>query len=52
MFPLNKNTTDGMDKFVTTYYVRDPQGNVLAVYLRRTIYTRKGMNTFSQIKRR
>ncbi|MCR5496800.1 MAG: hypothetical protein K6F48_03080 [Paludibacteraceae bacterium] len=32
MFPLNKNTTDGTDKFVTTYYVRDPQGNVLAVY--------------------
>ena len=29
---LNKNTTDGTDKFVTTYYVRDPQGNVLAVY--------------------
>jgi len=27
----NKNTTDGTDKFVTTYYVRDPQGNVLAV---------------------
>lgn len=27
MFPLNKNTTDGMDKIVTTYYVRDPQGN-------------------------
>ena len=32
MFPLNKNTTDGTDKFVTIYYVRDPQGNVLAVY--------------------
>ena len=29
----NKNTTDGTDKFVTTYYVRDPQGNVLAVYV-------------------
>ena len=28
----NKDTTDGTDKFVTTYYVRDPQGNVLAVY--------------------
>ena len=28
----NKNTTDGTDKFVTTYYVRNPQGNVLAVY--------------------
>ena len=28
----NKNTIDGTDKFVTTYYVRDPQGNVLAVY--------------------
>ena len=28
----NKNTTDGTDKFVTTYYVRDPQGSVLAVY--------------------
>ena len=28
----NKNTTDGTDKFVTTYYVRDPQGIVLAVY--------------------
>ena len=28
----NKNTTDGTDKFVTTYYVRDPQGNVLSVY--------------------
>ena len=28
----NKNTTDGTDKFVTTYYMRDPQGNVLAVY--------------------
>ena len=27
----NKNVTMG-DKFVTTYYVRDPQGNVLAVY--------------------
>jgi len=27
----NKNTTDGTDKFVTTYYVRDPQGNVMAV---------------------
>ena len=26
----NKNVTTG-DKFVTTYYVRDPQGNVLAV---------------------
>ena len=32
MFPLNKNTTDGTDKIVTTYYVRDPQGKVLAVY--------------------
>ncbi len=32
MFPLDKNTTDGTDKFVTTYYVRDPQGNVMAVY--------------------
>jgi RHS repeat-associated protein len=32
MVALNKNTTDGTDKFVTTYYVRDPQGNVLAVY--------------------
>ena len=32
MVSLNKNTTDGTDKFVTTYYVRDPQGNVLAVY--------------------
>ena len=38
MFPLNKNTTDGTDKFVTTYYVRDLQGNGLAVYLRRTIH--------------
>ena len=28
----NKNTTDGTDKFVSTYYVRDPQGNVMAVY--------------------
>ncbi|MEE3485611.1 MAG: hypothetical protein VZQ98_14980 [Bacteroidales bacterium] len=28
----NKNTTDGTDKFVMTYYVRDPQGNVLEVY--------------------
>ena len=28
----NKNTTDGTDKFVTTYYMRDPRGNVLAVY--------------------
>ena len=27
----NKNVTTG-DKFVTTYYVRNPQGNVLAVY--------------------
>ena len=27
----NKNVTTG-DKFVTTYYVRDPRGNVLAVY--------------------
>ena len=27
----NKNETNG-DKYVTTYYVRDPQGNVLAVY--------------------
>ena len=27
----NKNTTDGTDKFVSTYYVRDPQGNVLVV---------------------
>ncbi|MCR5496921.1 MAG: hypothetical protein K6F48_03695 [Paludibacteraceae bacterium] len=27
----NKNVTTG-DKFVTTYYVRDPQGNVMAVY--------------------
>lgn len=27
MVALNKNTTDGTDKFVTTYYVRDPQGN-------------------------
>ena len=27
----NKNETNG-DKFVTTYYVRDPQGSVLAVY--------------------
>ncbi len=26
----NKNVTTG-DKFVTTYYMRDPQGNVLAV---------------------
>ena len=31
MVSLNKNVTTG-DKFVTTYYVRDPQGNVLAVY--------------------
>ena len=38
MVALNKNTTDGTDKFVTTYYVRDPQGNGLAVYLRRTIH--------------
>ena len=28
----NKNVTDGTDKFVTTYYVRNPQGNVLTVY--------------------
>ena len=28
----NKNPPDGTDKFVTTYYMRDPQGNVLAVY--------------------
>ena len=28
----NKNVTDGTDKFVTTYYVRDPRGKVLAVY--------------------
>ena len=27
----NKDVTTG-DKFVTTYYVRDPLGNVLAVY--------------------
>ena len=27
----NKNETNG-DKIVTTYYVRDPRGNVLAVY--------------------
>lgn len=27
MVALNKNTTDGTDKFVTTYHVRDPQGN-------------------------
>ena len=32
MVALNKNTTDGTDKFVTTYYVRNPQGNVMAVY--------------------
>ena len=32
MVALNKNTTDGTDKFVTTYYVRDPQGIVMAVY--------------------
>lgn len=32
MVSLNKNTTDGTDKFVTTYYMRDPRGNVLAVY--------------------
>ena len=31
MVSLNKNTIDGTDKFVTTYYERDPQGNVLAV---------------------
>ena len=35
----NKNETNG-DKFVTTYYVRDPQGNVLAVIL--PIYRRRG----------
>ena len=27
----NKNVTTG-DKFVTTYYVRNPQGSVMAVY--------------------
>ncbi len=30
--PLNKNTTGGTDKFVTTYYMRNPQGIVMAVY--------------------
>ena len=39
MFLLNKNVTDG-DKYVTTYYVRDPQGNVLAVIF--PIYRRRG----------
>ena len=35
----NKNVTTG-DKFVTTYYVRDPQGKVLAVIS--PIYRRRG----------
>ena len=35
----NKDVTTG-DKFVTTYYVRDPQGNVLAVIS--PIYRRRG----------
>ena|GEM_PF-2883913 len=40
MVALNKNTTDGTNKFVTTYYVRDPQGKVLAVIF--PIYRRRG----------
>ena len=35
----NKYETSG-DKIVTTYYVRDPQGNVLAVIF--PIYRRRG----------
>ncbi|MBR2260317.1 MAG: hypothetical protein IJ916_01290 [Paludibacteraceae bacterium] len=35
----NKNVTTG-DKFVTTYYMRDPQGKVLAVFF--PIYSRCG----------
>lgn len=35
----NKNETNG-DKFVTTYYVRDPQGSVLAVIF--PIYRQRG----------
>jgi YD repeat-containing protein len=37
----NKNVTTG-DKVVTTYYVRDPQGNVLAVYEKREDATGAG----------
>ena len=29
---INKNVATDKEKSVTTYYVRDPQGNVLAVY--------------------
>ena len=29
------HTATGNDKYVTTYYVRDPQGNALAVYERK-----------------
>ena len=29
---INKNVATDKEKFVTTYYVRDPWGNVLAVY--------------------
>jgi len=39
MVLLNKNVTDG-DKYVTTYYMRDPQGKVLAVIF--PIYRRRG----------
>ena len=31
MVSLNKNTTDGTAKVVTTYYMRDPRGDVMAV---------------------
>ncbi len=43
----NKNVTTG-DKFVTTYYVRDPQGKVLAVYEHKRCESGKGIFTLAE----
>ena len=42
------HTATGNDKYVTTYYVRDPQGNVLAVYERKRGETDDGVLTLTE----
>ena len=44
---INKKETEN-DKYVTTYYVRDPQGNVLAVYERKRGETGDGTFTLTE----
>ena len=45
---INKNPTIDNDKYVTTYYMRDPQGNVLAVYERQRGETGDGIFTLTE----